>query len=272
MTNYFISLIRTAVAASMILLVSTTASAQHKIAIAAHRGFWKCEAAGNSENSIASLREAQKAALWGSEFDVHLTADNKLLVNHDNTRGGKEIELTKLSYFKTDEQCRLKNGEWPSTLDEYLKQGQASDKTMLVFELKPEKHRSEDVLVRKSVRALKRHGLFDPSRVMFISFSKHMCDVIAKKYPAFTNQYLNGDIAPKDLKAQGINGIDYHYNVFYKHPEWVAEAHSLGMSVNVWTVNAEKDIKAMIDLGVDCITTNEPLLVREILGSKELFQ
>ena len=102
MTNYFFSLIRTAVAASMILLVSTTASAQHKIAIAAHRGFWKCEAAGNSENSIASLREAQKAALWGSEFDVHLTADNKLLVNHDNTRGGKEIELTKLSYFKTE--------------------------------------------------------------------------------------------------------------------------------------------------------------------------
>ena len=41
------------------------------------------------------------------------------------------------------------------------------------------------------------------------------------------------------------------------------------MSVNVWTVNKKEDIQKMIDLGVDCITTNEPLLVRELLGGKE---
>ena len=41
------------------------------------------------------------------------------------------------------------------------------------------------------------------------------------------------------------------------------------MSVNVWTVNKEKDIKAMIDLGVDCITTNDPALVRKLLGKRE---
>ncbi|MBQ1866448.1 MAG: glycerophosphodiester phosphodiesterase, partial [Bacteroidales bacterium] len=58
--------------------------------------------------------------------------------------------------------------------------------------------------------------------------------------------------------------------VLKNHPEWVAEAHSLGMSVNCWTVNNEEDIKAMIDLGVDCITTNEPLLVRKLLGDREL--
>jgi glycerophosphoryl diester phosphodiesterase len=49
----------------------------------------------------------------------------------------------------------------------------------------------------------------------------------------------------------------------------VKEAHDLGMSVNVWTVNKEKDIKAMIDLGVDCITTNDPALVRKLLGKRE---
>ncbi len=41
------------------------------------------------------------------------------------------------------------------------------------------------------------------------------------------------------------------------------------MSINCWTVNKEKDIQDMIDLGVDCITTNEPLLVREKLGKRE---
>jgi glycerophosphoryl diester phosphodiesterase len=41
------------------------------------------------------------------------------------------------------------------------------------------------------------------------------------------------------------------------------------MKVNVWTVNKRKDIEKMIDLGVDYITTDEPLLVREIISEKK---
>ena len=54
--------------------------------------------------------------------------------------------------------------------------------------------------------------------------------------------------------------------MFKAHPEWVRKAHSLGMSVNAWTVNKEEDIKKMIEVGVDAITTNEPLLVRDLLS------
>ena len=43
----------------------------------------------------------------------------------------------------------------------------------------------------------------------------------------------------------------------------VTSAHDLGMKVNVWTVNKREDIEKMIDLKVDYITTDEPLLVRE---------
>ena len=41
------------------------------------------------------------------------------------------------------------------------------------------------------------------------------------------------------------------------------------MKVNVWTVNKRKDIEKMIDLKVDYITTDEPLLVREISNAKK---
>ena len=37
------------------------------------------------------------------------------------------------------------------------------------------------------------------------------------------------------------------------------------MQVNTWTVNQEEDILRMLALGVDCITTNNPLLVRKLL-------
>ena len=61
-----------------------------KVAIVAHRGFWKSEAGGMSENSIASLKAAQDNGFWGSECDIHITADDVVIVNHNNDIGGKK--------------------------------------------------------------------------------------------------------------------------------------------------------------------------------------
>ena len=71
------------------------------------------------------------------------------------------------------------------------------------------------------------------------------------------------------MKADGINGIDYHFSKFQKHPEWVQEAKELGMSVNAWTVDKPKDIREMIALGVEQITTNDPALVRDLISEKK---
>ena len=239
-----------------------------KTAIVAHRGFWNCKEGGFSENSIASLKAAQDFGLWGSEFDIHLTKDLQVMVNHDNSINGKKIEDHNFSDFDND---LLPNGEKRPTLDEYLVQGAKCKTTMLVIELKScDTKEHEDILVDKTLAALKAHNIFSPDRVLFISFSKHMCDRIAADAPKFINQYLNGDIAPAQLAADGINGWDYHFNtVLDKHPEWVKEAHDLGMSTNIWTVNDEERTKGAIALGVDAITTNFPLMVRGILGDKE---
>ncbi len=39
-------------------------------------------------------------------------------------------------------------------------------------------------------------------------------------------------------------------------PELVAAAHSAGLAVNVWTVNAPDDLRAMVELGVDTVITD----------------
>ena len=39
----------------------------------------------------------------------------------------------------------------------------------------------------------------------------------------------------------------------------------LGMKVNVWTVNKESEMKQLIDMKVDFITTDQPLEVKELL-------
>ncbi len=238
-----------------------------KTAIVAHRGFWKCEAAGFAENSIASLKAAQDNGLWGSEFDIHITTDDVILVFHDNTIDGARIDTCASERFADH---RLANGETVPTLDEYLTQGEKSDKTMLVIELKAEiTMEREDALIDHTIEALEAHNLLDPNRVVFITFSKYMCDRIANEYPQFVNQYLNGDFTPEELAEFGINGFDYQDKVIPQDSTIVERAHKLGMSTNVWTVNKPDQMQRFIDLGIDAITTNEPLVLREILGDKE---
>lgn len=238
-----------------------------KTAVVAHRGFWNCEAAGYCENTIAALKAAQDAGFWGCELDVHLTADNVVVVNHDNAVFG--MKIWDVPYSKLYDH-HFKNGETVPTLDDYLSQVEKCKTTVIVCEFKiQENNGRDDLLIEKTVELLKAHNLFDPKRVAFISFGRHICDVIAAKYPRFINQYLSGKTEPSELAKEGINGIDYHYSNFYVYDNFTIKAHGLGMSVNAWTVDKEKDIQNMINLGVDAITTNNPLLVRSLLGDKE---
>ena len=49
----------------------------------------------------------------------------------------------------------------------------------------------------------------------------------------------------------------------------VERAKNLGMSTNVWTVNDPEKMKRFVSFGIGAITTNEPLVLRELLGDKE---
>ena len=231
--------------------------------VVAHRGYWKTE--GSAQNSISSLRNAGNIGAYGSEFDVNLTADGALVVNHDFTYQGLTIYESTLDSLR-DPSRTLKNGEIIPTLDEYLEASLAYPKMKLVFELKrmgdPD---FEAVAVPACVDAIKRFKVED--RVEFISFSLSACREFAKLMPSNRVEYLGGEIAPAELHEMGISGIDYHYSVFDAHPEWVAEAHALKMIVNAWTVDKEEDIDRMLRLGVDHITTNEPELAAQRIAA-----
>ena len=103
-------------------------------------------------------------------------------------------------------------------------------------------------------------------RVEYISFSWNICEQIRKADRKAVVYYLNGEKSPAELKKAGMNGLDYSLKVIKKHPEWVKQAHDLGLKVNVWTVNKEEDMQAMLDLGVDFITTNNPVELKALIG------
>ena len=256
--------------AAGVLTVMCSSAQEKEIAIVAHRGYWNCDAAGSAKNSIAALKQAQELGVWGSEFDVNMSLDGQLLVFHDNSVEGKRIEKHPAADFAY---YRLKNGEAIPTIDQYLEQACKHPQTMLVYELK--KHSCDSVetkAVEASIAALKKHGLFNPENVMFISFSKHICKEFAAKAPGFTVQYLEKNADPDELVTYGINGIDTKYKVLLRDSVLFDAARRNNMSINTWTVNDTSYIRKVIELGVDQITTDEPELVRHLLkemGVKE---
>ena len=238
------------------------------VAIVAHRGYWNCEAGGFARNSLASLKAAQDAGFWGSEFDVNMTADSVLLVFHDSSLDGKRIDQNPYSAFA---EHRLENGEPIPTLQQYLAQAQKCKTTKLVFEMKSHATpQIEDGAVRKSVALLKEYGLLSPDRVMFISFSLHACRELARLCPGFTVQYLGSDLWPAESLDNGLNGIDLNHDAYMSTSRWHDEAREKGMSVNVWTVNGAERMEEVIATGVDQLTTDNPMKARELLGEREV--
>jgi len=246
-------------AAAMLLTGSAAVAAQPKVI--SHRGYWT--APNSAQNSLASFTKADSVGVFGSEIDVWLTADDKLIVNHDRVYKGTDINMEK-STLKEITSIVLPNGENIPTLDAYLRLVATKPNTRLILEMKSlSDYNREDLAAKKIVKQLKKYGVLDQTEI--IAFSINACMAFKKLIPDTKIYYLNGDLAPKSIKKLGLAGIDYSMKVLRKNPEWVKQAHDLGLEVNVWTVDSEEDMKYFIGLGVDYITTDYPERLQALL-------
>lgn len=85
-----------------------------------------------------------------------------------------------------------------------------------------------------------------------------------------------GDLDIKDYQgnpvkaahAIGADIISPYYTEISKQD--VDEAHSLGMKVVPWTVNNEKDMNMLLDMGVDGIISDKPWLLKQVLEKRNI--
>lgn len=245
----------------LLVTMSSCGSIQHKLqnssnVVVAHRGAWKQEHL--PENSIASLKKAIKLKCAGAEFDVRMTLDSVLVVNHDEHYQGMLIEDTKYEELAS---IKLSNGEQLPTLKAYLLAGIKNNKTTgLVCEIKPSKQKERGIFIAQSVVDLVT-ALNATSYVSFyISFDYDILKKIAAISTTKT-QYLYGDKSPDEIKNDGISGLDYYTSVYKNHPEWIPRAKKLGLILNAWTANKEEDLKWLLNNNFDYITTDEPELL-----------
>jgi beta-glucanase (GH16 family) len=221
--------------------------------VIAHRGAWKNT--GAPQNSIASLQQAIRLGCTGSEFDIRLTKDEVLVINHDPEYQGMDIEKTDYAELLKKP---LKNGEVLPTLKQYLKAGKKQRNTKLIAEIKPSPAgKARSLLLTEKTVAQVRKMKMRPW-VVYITFDYD----IAKKVRALDKeahiQYLNGDVSAEKLKADGISGADYHFSVFQKDESWIANARKTGIATNAWTVNDTLVMDYLLARNIDYLTTDEP--------------
>ena len=232
----------------------------HTNKVIAHRGAWKTK--NFPQNSLASLEEAIRLGCEGSEFDVWMTADSILVVNHDADFLGMPIET---SSYATLLEKTLPNGEKIPTVEAYLKRGMEQTSTKLIMEVKTSEISKERslLLADKAVQLVK--DLEAEKWVDYIAFDYDMCIKIIALDREANVAYLEGDKTPEELKEAGFFGLDYHYSLLKQNPNWIDEAHKLGLTVNAWTVNKKEDMQWLLDRNVRFISTDEPEMLFEVI-------
>ena len=96
-----------------------------------------------------------------------------------------------------------------------------------------------------------------------------------RRYEKKKSSWLGGldikDYQGNSVKAAHAIGTDIispYYTEISKQD--VDEAHSLGMKVVPWTVNNEKDMTMLLDMGVDGIISDKPWLLKQVLEKRNI--
>lgn len=224
------------------------------VKIIAHRGYWNTS--GGAENSISSLKNAGELGIYGTEFDVWMTKDENLVVCHDENFCGMTIYNTDFVELRNPIYT-LSNGEVLPSIDDYLCIAQNYPNLHLVIEFKSSNSQVYNIKgVELLYDAICKYEVKD--RVDFISFSIDACMLMREIDPEIIIEYLGNDHTIEDLAQKGISGIDFNYSILLDNPDYIYQAHSLGMFVNSWTVNSSKYAEQLVEMGVDMITTDKP--------------
>ena len=222
----------------------------------AHRGVSGLEL----ENTCAAFVAAGNRSYWGVETDVHVTADGKFIIIHDDETGrvcaeNMPVEQTDYDTLR-NLQLRQKDGmertdlRLPS-LEEYLSICKYYGK-VCVLELK---NPMEEEAVRGIIEVCKNVYCLD--QMIFISFSFQNMLYIRKHAPNAQAQYLLAqEITDAHIQALVENHLDLDVHYLALSKELLDKLHANGITVNCWTVDDPEIAERLVAWGVDQITSN----------------
>lgn len=228
--------------------------------IFAHRG-----ASGYApENTLEAFELAAHQGADGIELDVHMTCDGELVVAHDETidrvaNGDGLIREMSLSALKRLRFNRLfpeyKNARMPTLREVY--EWIAPTGLRINCELK-NSYIDYPGLEAACIELASAMGV--SGRVLYSSFNHHSLLRLKQIDPQAPcgMLYEASLIEPWNYAARhGMDALHPHFSEL-NIPGEAENAHRLGLSLNVWTVNDERDLAFAFAKGADGVITNCP--------------
>ena len=221
----------------------------NKIQICGHRGFPE----KYPQNTLPSFEAAIRIGCHRIEYDLHWTADRKIVVCHnasiDETSNGKGLIANQtLDYLKTLDFGsyfhRAYKGTKIPTLEEFLHLCEKADLKVLNIEIKPPKNKDYSV-VPKTINMVKAHGLF--KKLLISSFDPIALTICKDVDENCKTGFLYSPNSPNFLRIYGkevdfakcIGADALHPFLWLVDKQLVENAHKNGMAVNPWTTRRE---------------------------------
>lgn len=228
------------------------------VKMVAHRGVSGLE----KENSNAAFIAAGNRSYVGIETDVHVTADGKFVIIHDEETKRVAGEATNVNVEKCNfadlKEIRLIDSALQAprsdltlpSLKEYVSICKAYGK-IAVLELK---NKMVPEALAGIVAEIEEMEYLDGT--IFISFSWDNLVEIKKMKPQQKVQFLTGQCDDELIDRMAANGFDL--DIYYPSvtAELVEKLHQRGLEINCWTCDSIEDGEKLVSYGVDYISSN----------------
>lgn len=199
------------------------------------------------ENTLEGFRVALDHGADGLELDVHSTADGVVVVHHDfDVRGQPIAETTWADVSRMD----LGGGARVPTLEAVLRE--VGDGATVYIELKGHDIEAAALAVATT------HG----RRYAFHSFDHETIGRLAGIAPDARRGILldrglrdASGVMTQSVRRTGAADVWPHWTLV--DASFMAAARELGAHVIAWTVNAPDTARALVELGVDGICTDD---------------
>ena len=235
--------------------------------IFAHRGYSK----KYPENTCIAFQKAAELNIFGVEFDVHLTADQQLVVIHDetidrtSTGNGFVKDMTLAELEKYDygrwfgEQFA---GQKIPTLREVLTIFEETQH-VLNIEIKSDIFEYEGIeqLIAQEIEAFGMHN-----RVIISSFNHESIQRFHQFHPTIQTAVLFSSLVTNiEHYVKTIHSGALHIWYFHANRKIIRDALANGATIRAFTVNDVKIAKELQTLGIEAIFTDDPGVMLERL-------
>lgn len=238
----------------------------HETKVMAHRGA-STEA---PENTMAAFQKAIDDMADYIELDVQLTNNGEVIVMHDSNAyrtTGVDANIVNMTYKEVK---TLDAGSWFS--DEYVGENVPSLKEVLELtqgkiklniELKTADNGT--ALAKNTVRLIEKYNMVNDC--VITSFSESALKAVKTYNQEIKVGYI---LSAAYGDFYDMKNVDFFsVNAAFLSKRTIDAIHNSGKRVYAWTVNNKEAIKNLTNKGVDGIITDNPVLARETIYSRD---